>query len=128
MPSNGAAPLTGYSQTLPALYSLPSTDFHQITLGYNGYSAGAGYNLVTGLGSPIGNVLIPQLAAYGLASQAVITTEPPTSVNAGDPFGLVASADDANGNTDVSFSGTATLSLKSGPAGRNIRAGFGAGR
>ncbi len=114
---DGAAPLTGYSQTLPALYSLPSTDFHQITLGYNGYSAGAGYNLVTGLGSPIGNVLIPQLAAYGLASQALVSAEPPSSVNAGDPFGVVVSADDANGNAGINFSGTATLSLKSGPAG-----------
>ena len=64
---DGAAPLTGDTQTLPALYSLPSTDFHQITMGYNGYNAGTGYNMVTGLGSPKANLLIPQLAAYGLA-------------------------------------------------------------
>ena len=114
---DGASPLTGYSQTLPALYSLPSTDYHQITMGNNGYPAGSGYNLVTGLGSPIGNVLIPQLAAYGLASRAVATTEPPASVVAGDPFGLVVSADDANGTADSSFSGTATLSMAAGPKG-----------
>ena len=113
----GATTLTGYNQTLPALYSLPSTDYHQITMGYNGFSAGTGYNLVTGLGSPKANLLIPQLAAYGLASQAVVTTEPPASVVAGDSFGLVVSAQDANGTTDLTFSGTATLSLKSGPNG-----------
>jgi hypothetical protein len=114
---DGAGPLTGYTQTLPALYSLPSTDFHQITVGYNGYSAGTGYNLVTGLGSPKANLLIPQLAAYGLASRPVVSTEPPASVVAGASFGLVVSAEDANGNTDPTFSGTATLALKSGPHG-----------
>ena len=86
-------------------------------MGYNGFNAGAGYNLVTGLGSPEANVLIPQLAAFGLASQAVVTTEPPSSVVAGDSFGLVVSADDANGNADIDFSGTATLSLVGGPSG-----------
>ena len=30
-------------------------------LGYNGYSAGPGYDLVTGLGSPVANQLIPDL-------------------------------------------------------------------
>ena len=114
---DGAAPLSGDTQTLPALYSLPSTDYHQITMGDNGYDAGAGYNLVTGLGAPRANLLIPQLAAYGLASQAVVTTEPPASVVAGDGFGLVVSARDAHGNTDLTFSGTATLSLVSGPHG-----------
>jgi hypothetical protein len=114
---DGAAPLTGYSQTLPALYSLPSSDFHQITFGDNGNDAGAGYNMVTGLGSPRANVLIPQLAAYGLASQAAVTTEPPASVAAGATFGLVVSAEDANGNADLAFRGDATLSLKSGPGG-----------
>ena len=55
-------------QTLQALYSLPASDFHDITSGYNGYSAGAGYDLVTGRGSPIANRLIPDLVSYGLSS------------------------------------------------------------
>ena len=38
----GGTPLTGYTQTLPALYSLPSADFHDIVYGNNGYSAGPG--------------------------------------------------------------------------------------
>lgn len=49
----GETPLDGRSQTLPLLYNLPSNDFHDITSGSNGYSASAGYDLVTGLGTPI---------------------------------------------------------------------------
>ncbi len=51
------------SAALPALYSLTgvtktttnTTDFHDITSGNNGYAAKTGYDLVTGLGSPIAN-------------------------------------------------------------------------
>ena len=32
--------------------------------GYNGYSAGVGYDLVSGLGTPIVNQLIPDIAKY----------------------------------------------------------------
>jgi Bacterial Ig-like domain (group 3) len=52
------------TQTLRALYSLPAGDFHQVTSGYNGFFAGSGYNLVTGLGSPVANLLIPDLVNY----------------------------------------------------------------
>ncbi len=48
-----------------ALYSVPQSDFNAITTGTNGlYNAGAGYNLVTGLGSPVANLLIPDLVSY----------------------------------------------------------------
>jgi hypothetical protein len=46
-----------------ALYSIPSSAFHQVTSGFNGYSAGGGYNLVTGLGSPIANRVVAGLLA-----------------------------------------------------------------
>jgi subtilase family serine protease len=68
----GESSLNGATQTLPTLYSLPSSDFNDITSGSNGtYSAGAGYDLVTGLGTPIANLLVPALAGYG-------STQPPT--------------------------------------------------
>ena len=35
------------TQLLTDLYSLPSSDFHDLTSGFNGYSAKAGYDLVT---------------------------------------------------------------------------------
>ncbi len=60
----GETSLDGASQTLPMLYGLPSTDFHDITTGNNGYPAVTGYDLATGLGSPIANLLVPNLAGY----------------------------------------------------------------
>jgi hypothetical protein len=48
-----------------ALYHLSSADFNAITSGTNGsYSAVAGYNLVTGLGTPVASRLVPDLVAY----------------------------------------------------------------
>jgi subtilase family serine protease len=59
----GKVSLDGASQTLPALYQHPA-DFHDITSGSNGaYSAHTGWDPVTGLGSPIANKVIPDLAA-----------------------------------------------------------------
>jgi PKD domain len=54
-------PAMSTATALAGLYSLPSYDFHDETSGYNGYSAGPGYDLVTGLGSPVANQLIPAL-------------------------------------------------------------------
>jgi hypothetical protein len=60
------ASLNGFAQTLPGLYNLPSGDFHDITQGSNGkYSAGPGYDLVTGRGSPLVNRLVFDLAGVG---------------------------------------------------------------
>ena len=47
-----------------ALYMLPQSDYNVITSGNNGYSGEAGYNLVTGLGTPVANLLVPDLIAY----------------------------------------------------------------
>lgn len=63
--SNGLSPLDGPTQTLPAIYSLPQGDFHDIAdnTSNGAYSATAGYDLVTGRGTPIANTLVPDLAA-----------------------------------------------------------------
>jgi len=47
-----------------ALYMLPQSAYNVIASGNNGYSATAGYNLVTGLGTPVASVLVPDLVAY----------------------------------------------------------------
>jgi hypothetical protein len=58
----GLDSLDGASQTLPAIYQMPGADFHAITSGNNGgYSAGPGYNLVTGRGSPVANLVVGSL-------------------------------------------------------------------
>ena len=94
----GGTPLTGYAQTLPALYSLPTADFNDIISGNNGYAAGPGYDLVTGRGTPIANLLVPALASYDLASTISVVNAPPTSVVAGQTFGFSVEVDDGQGN------------------------------
>jgi parallel beta-helix repeat protein len=72
---------TGPTQTLQALYSpANSGDFNDITSGNNGYSAGPGYDLVTGLGTPVANLLIPDLVAYTNAPTITLST---SSLNLG---------------------------------------------
>ncbi len=51
-------------ETQQALYSLPKSDYNVIASGSNGYSANSGYNLVTGLGTPVANLLVSDLVAY----------------------------------------------------------------
>lgn len=71
----GMNSLDGPTQTLPRLYSLPSADFHDITSGFNGrYSAGPGYDEGTGIGTPVANLLVPDLAGVALPdTQDVVT-------------------------------------------------------
>ncbi len=108
----GLQTLDGPTQTLPMLYSLPSSDFHDITSGSNGtYNAGPGYDLVTGLGSPIGNKLIASLVGVvGSISGRVYadnnndgTFDAGDTAQAGVPVFL-----DANGNGVLDTGGTIT--------------------
>jgi methionine-rich copper-binding protein CopC len=63
--------LDGRQGTLPALYKLPAADFHDITAGSNnGYSAGPGYDMVTGIGTPKANLLVPDLV--GITSKGTV--------------------------------------------------------
>jgi hypothetical protein len=52
------------NETQQALYKLPQTDYNVITSGFNGYNGHAGYNLVTGLGTPVANLLVSDVIAY----------------------------------------------------------------
>ena len=76
----GKGSLDGPTQTLPTLYSLPSSAFHSgnsSLLGglsswfwfvFGSGADGANANIATGLGSPNGQVLIPDLVASDVAS------------------------------------------------------------
>ena len=71
----GSGTLNGASQTLAAIYAAPSTDFNDITTGSTEYeSAGVGYDLATGRGSPIANLLVPFLVSYGTSGSTGGTT------------------------------------------------------
>jgi hypothetical protein len=70
--TGGKAPLTS-TQVLTDLYNSPSSDYHDITSGSNGYSATPGYDLVTGLGTPKANsVVAGLLAANGVSEGTVV--------------------------------------------------------
>lgn len=67
---NGQSSLSG-SALLSAIYTAPSSNFHDITSGNNGYRAIAGYDFVTGRGSPIANLLIPTLVSATASSNTI---------------------------------------------------------
>ena len=73
----------------------------------------------------IANGYVLQASSNGLTSgiavpldvtrdQLVVTTEPPAGITAGGSFGLVATAEDGQGNVDASFTGNATVSSVDG--------------
>ncbi|MDB5326521.1 MAG: peptidase in kexin sedolisin, partial [Phycisphaerales bacterium] len=76
--ANGLGTLNGSTQTLPRLYQVSQSNFHDITTGNNkadgvhGYLAGAGYDLVTGRGTPIANLLVPALVGGTSSGMAYI--------------------------------------------------------
>ena len=118
--SHGLTPLSGSTQTLPTLYQMATNstvyanDFHDITTGNNnnssnsaGFAAGPGYDLVTGLGTPIANNLLPDLAG------AVVTSVSSTAPN--NIYGIGASIPiTIRFDTSVTVTGTPLLMLNSG--------------
>ncbi len=119
--AEGGATLDGPSQTLPVLYSLPAGDFHDITTGSNGgFSAGPGYDEVTGMGSPVADVLVPDLALYDIAPRLTVTAGPPAVVTAGDPFGLTVQVENPDGSLDATYLGTVTIALATNPGGDTL--------
>ena len=119
----GLTTLDGPSQTLPKLYALPAADFNDITSGNNGFAAGVGYDLVTGLGTPKAALVVNDLiGVYAVTSStpangAVVSTPPvdfavtltapyaPSSVQADDLSvnGVTASSFTLTSATTVTF-------------------------
>jgi subtilase family serine protease len=62
------------SNAQASLYQLPATDFNDITTGSNGYNAAAGYDLVTGLGSPRANLVVAGLVSLNGGGSVVAST------------------------------------------------------
>jgi hypothetical protein len=95
------------ANTQTGLYSLASSNFHDITSGGNGHSnAGKGYDLVTGIGSPQANLLVPALVALNTPPPHVVgpmATHP--KAPAGDPPSAPAVGSSAT-TIDTSQSGT----------------------
>jgi hypothetical protein len=100
----GLGSLDGPGQTLPALYQLPAGDFHDITTGTSTgaprYAAGPGYDLVTGRGSPVANLVVRDLVAYSGTAAAS------PWANLSGTATAVASARNADGSQQVFAVGT----------------------
>jgi hypothetical protein len=67
----GNSSLDGATETLPALYSMPDTNFHDITTGTssNGRnSAGTGYDLMTGRGTPVAGQVVQSLSGVPVSA------------------------------------------------------------
>jgi subtilase family serine protease len=120
--ANGGKPL-GFIN--PLIYAIAAgssytTDFHDITSGSNGFSATAGYDLATGLGSPNGAALINALAPS--------STSPDFSMSA-SPSSVTIVQGGAGGTSTITitptngFSGSVTLSASGLPSG--VTATFG---
>ena len=75
------------------------------------YSPGTGYDLATGLGSPVANLLIPALAGTTQAATHFVVTASPTSVTAGANFLLIVEAEDSANNVVTGYDGSPTLSV-----------------
>ncbi|MDB5384919.1 MAG: pcp 2 [Planctomycetaceae bacterium] len=120
--------LDGVTQSLPKLYTLPATDFHDVTSGSSTgspkYTAQAGYDQVTGRGSPIANLVVD-----GLVGTTSTTTTPPVSTTpvathfvitatatstAGTSFSITVKALDASNNVVTGYSGTVHLTTSDG--------------
>ena len=73
--ADGAPTLNSSSPTEAQqdLYSLSQNDYNVISSGTNGgYNAAPGYNLVTGLGTPVVNLLVPDLVAGNYPSSGQV--------------------------------------------------------
>jgi subtilase family serine protease len=114
----GEGALNGATQTLPMLYRLPQSDFHDITSGSNGaYAAAPGYDLVTGRGSPIANLIVAGLVSSGGTSSNPPGVVAPASASAnpvtGTTTNLSVQGNDARGAASLTY----TWSLLAGPSG-----------
>lgn len=93
----GKGPLIGAAQTLSLLYSLPSGDFHDITSGTsNGtppYSAGNGYDTVTGRGTPLTDAIVAGLTNVSTPNGVThFSISAPAKIVAGAAFGITVKA------------------------------------
>ena len=104
-------------QVMTLLYENPG-DFHDITSGSSAgkpkYSAGPGYDYVTGLGSPMANLVVGSLVGGSTTTPPTtydkLVLSAPTAETAGKSFTLTITAENSSGATDTSFVGTVDLS------------------
>jgi hypothetical protein len=111
----GLSSLDGATQTLPMLYSLPATDFHDITTGSSTgsphESAGPGYDLATGRGTPVANLIVSGLVGTPapVSGATHFSVSAPSSAVAGSAFTVTVTALNSSGQTYTAYTGTVQL-------------------
>jgi hypothetical protein len=116
----GEGTLDGATQTLPALYGISSADYRDITSGTStgspNFSAGLGYDLVTGRGSPNAGSMVGDLVAGLGDNQLAFQQAPPATATAGAALnpGVVVDVEDKFGNLLTSDNSNVTLTLNAG--------------
>jgi len=114
----GKVTLDGPSQTLPALYQLPQSDFHDVASGSNGaYWAAPGYDLVTGRGSPLANLVVAGLVSVGGSSSSGPWVVAPPSASSNPVTGTTINLRVAGNDSSGSASLTYTWSVLAAPSG-----------
>jgi hypothetical protein len=96
-------------QVMDILYKAPG-DFHDITSGTStgtpNYTAGPGYDYVTGLGSPIANQVVDSLDSNPALPPDTLVVSAPKSATAGSSFSITVTALKPGGAVDTGFIGT----------------------
>ncbi len=102
------AGLPNLGHTVQDVYSLPANAFHDITTGSNGFPTSAGYDLVTGRGTPVVDQIVADLKTVEVPVSTVhvpiVTT--PVSLALASPT-IVGSTSSTNSSVS-----TSTISLK----------------
>ena len=102
---------TNPQEVMDILYKNPG-DFHDITSGTSTgsphYSAGPGYDYVTGLGSPMANLVVDSLDGRVDRHVDKLVLSAPTAETAGTSFSLTVTAERSNGTTDTGYSARST--------------------
>ena len=112
--ASGLSSLGGADSILPHLYHLNGTaNFHDITTGNNGFAAGPGYDLVTGIGSPKANLLLNQLDSV---PTLIFLTQPSNVLphHAISP-GVTVALEDQFGAIETGAISNVTITVASGP-------------
>jgi regulation of enolase protein 1 (concanavalin A-like superfamily) len=107
--ANGLPNLNGATGTLPAIYAMPQSDFNDITTGGNSLSSAiAGYDLVTGRGTPIASKFVPALANVGTVTPPTPTAPTIASLSASPSPATTSQAITLTANNVADTSGTVT--------------------
>jgi len=96
------------------LYALPSASFYDVTVGTNGaYSASAGYDNCTGLGSVKGSIFVPNLAALVANPVTTVTISGTLSILSGATTQLTAITNANATNKNVTWFSSSTAATVS---------------